>query len=277
VKHLRRPAAPAILGRVDSGSDEVETSRLSVTGTVVLTTAFLGLTAVAGASLLSVALAVVMVVVAWGWAGALALPTPRGTVVVLLLGGLAILLSVALPGGYVSLAWLPGALAIAMMSAFLHQLLRRDGRPRVAESVSAVLLALTFFTCAAFFVPLARTAPGVLLLLAALVAVALSALVATSMRRLRSAWDPWVAPIALLLGGVGAAAVGATGDASWTAYVVVGVLTAGVSHATRTAFSVLPTMAHRRPRAVVALSSVLVVGVVPYVVALGVVPAALPL
>ncbi|MGB7448745.1 MAG: hypothetical protein WA892_06405, partial [Ornithinimicrobium sp.] len=90
------------------------------------------------------------------------------------------------------------------------------------------------------------------------------------------AWARWVVPVALLLGGAGGALVALGGEGSWTAYVVVGVLTAGVSHATRSIFSVLPTMAHRRPRAVVALCSVLVVGVVPYVVALGVAPGALP-
>lgn len=266
----------AILRDVDAGSEDVETSTLSVTGTVVLASAFLALTAVAGASLLAVALAVAVVVVAWGWAGALGLPAPRGTMGVLLLGGLAILLSVSLPGGSVSLSWLPGALAIAMMSALLHQLLRRDGRPRVAESVSSVLFALTLFTCAAFFVPLARTSEGVLLTSAALVAAGLSAVVATAMRRLDVRWNAWLVPVALLLGGAGGAAVGAWGEATWTAYVVVGVLAAGVSHATRTVFSVLPTMVHRRPRAVVALCSVLVAGVVPYVVALGVAPGALP-
>lgn len=270
-----RPPA-AILGCVDSGDDEVETSALSVTGTVILTCAFLSLTALAGATLVSVALAVVMVVVAWGWAGTLGLPAPRGTVGVLLLGGVAILLSVSLPGGSASLSWLPGALAIAMMSAFLHQLLRRDGRPRVVESVSSVLLALTLFTCAAFLVPLSRTTEGVLLVAAAMVAAALSAVVATAMRRLPAAWTPWVVPTALLLGGGGAAVVGAWGGYAWTAYAAIGVLTAAVSHATRTIFSVLPTMAHRRPRAVVALCSVLVVGVVPYVVAVGVAPGALP-
>jgi len=257
-------------------SVEVETSTLSVTGTVIGTAAFLGLTAVAGGALVSVALAVLLVVLAWGWAGTLGLPTPRGTAGVLLLGGLAILASVSLPAGSVALAWLPGALAIAMMSALLHQLLRRDGRPRVAESVSSVLFALSLFTCSAFFVPLARTREGLLLVVAALTAAALSAVVATAMRQLEPRWGAWQVPVALLVGGAGGAAVGVLSGQLWTACLVAGVLAAGVSHATRTMFSVLPTMAHRRPRAVVALSSVLVVGVVPYAVALTVAPAALP-
>ncbi|MGB3594046.1 MAG: hypothetical protein WA994_07745, partial [Ornithinimicrobium sp.] len=88
---------------------------------------------------------------------------------------------------------------------------------------------------------------------------------------------PWIVPVALLVGGACAAAVSLGSEASWTSFALIGVACAAVSHAVRLIFSVLPTMAHARPRAVVALCSVLAVGIIPYVAALLFVPSALPL
>ncbi len=231
----------------------------------------------AGPTTLTLAIAVTVVVIAWGWAGALDLPTPRGTVGVLLLGGLAILSSVWLPDDSTHLNWLPGALAVSIMTAFLHQLLRRDGRPRVAESVSAVLLALALFTCAAFLIPLTRTENGALLVMAAMAAAAASAVVGVATRRLAMELRPWIVPITLVAGGVCAGLVSLSSEASWTSFVMIGVVCAALSHAVRLVFAVLPTMAHARPRVVVALSSVLVIGIIPYAAALLFMPSALPL
>ncbi len=258
-------------------AETTETFSVSVTASVVATSAFFALTALAGPTTLTLAIAVTVVVIAWGWAGALGLPTPRGTVGVLLLGGLAILLSVWLPADSSHLNWLPGALAVSIMTAFLHQLLRRDGRPRVAESVSAVLLALALFTCSAFLIPLTRTENGTLLVIAAMSAAAASAVVGVATRRLAVSLRPWIVPITLVAGGVCAGLVSLGSEASWTSFVLIGVVCAALSHAVRLIFAVLPTMAHARPRVVVALSSVLVIGVIPYAAALLLVPSALPL
>jgi len=246
-----------------------------VTGSVVATAVFLALTALAGPTTTALAIAVTIGIVAWGWAGALGLPTPRGTVGVLLLGGLAILVAMTLSASDGHLNWLPGALAVSIITAFLHQLLRRDGRPRVAESVSAVLLALTLFTCAAFLVPLSRTDLGAALALAAVGGAASSALVSLAARPLGTRFAPWVVPLSLVVGGGGGGLVSLFMPGPWSALMVCGVIAAGVSHAVRSVFAPLPTMAHARPRVVVALCSVLIVGIIPYAVALVLVPAAL--
>ena len=235
-----------------------------ISGLVVATTAFYGLTAWAGETTLVLALAVSLGVLAWGWAGALGLPTPRGTVAVLVVAGLSILLSVYVPEQGNQMSLLPGALAVSTMAAFLHQLLRRDGRPRVAESVSSVVFALAVFTCSAFFVPLVSTVAGVYFMVAALGAVAASVLVSVVLRRLPEAFAPWMIPAMMVVGGVVGGATGTVSEVPWAAFVVVGVLASGLSHAVRHAFSLLPTMTHARPRAVVALTSVLIVGIVPY-------------
>lgn len=236
---------------------------------------FLGLTAMAGPTTMALAVAVMIGVVAWGWAGVLGLPTPRGTAGVLLLGGLAIVVAVTLSEGDGHLSWLPGALAVSIITAFLHQLLRKDGRPRVAESVSAVLLALTLFTCAAFLVPLSRTDLGAALTLASGGGAAWSALVSLAARPGGARVAPWVVPLSLMVGGGGGALVSVFMPGPWSAMLLCGVIAAGVSLAVRSVFAPLATMAHARPRVVVALCSVLIVGIIPYAVALVLVPAAL--
>lgn len=258
-------------------TETTEPSSVSVTGSVVATAVFLGLTALAGPTTTALAIAITIGVVAWGWAGALGLPTPRGTVGVLLLGGLAIVLAVTLSEGDGHLNWLPGALAVSIITAFLHQLLRKDGRPRVAESVSSVLLALTLFTCAAFLVPLSRTDLGAALALASVGGAACSALVSLAARPMGARLAPWVVPMSLVVGGSGGALVSVFLPAPWEALLLCGVMAAGVSHAVRSVFAPLATMAHARPRVVVALCSVLIVGIIPYAVALLLVPAALPI
>ena len=238
-----------------------------MSGLVVAAAAFYGLTAWAGETTLVLALAVSMGVLAWGWAGALGLPTPRGTVAVLLVAGLSILFSVYVPEQGDQMSLLPGALAVSIMAAFLHQLLRRDGRPRVAESVSSVVFALAVFTCSAFFVPLSSTGAGVLFVIAALAAVVGSVLVSVVFRRLPEPLIPWMVPAMVLVGGIVGGAVGTLSVVSWATLALVGVLASGLSHAVRHAFSLIPTMTHARPRAVVALASVLIVGIIPYAAA----------
>lgn len=233
----------------------------------------IGIAAMVGPWLVAPALAALVAILAWGWAGTLGLPTPRGTLAVLLVGGAAIVASVGLRADPPWLTWLPAALAVAMISAFLHQLLRRDGRPRVVESVSSVVLGLTLMASAALTIPLSRTEPGATLVAAAMTAAGLSAV-----GDLAGRWPParsWTVPGSLLVGGGAGVAIAVLTGQSWVALLLTGVACGGVSHAMRSVFAVLPTLAHARPRLVAALASVLVVGVVPYAVAGALLPAAL--
>lgn len=256
----------------------VETHRdaaVPMSGFVVAAAGFVALTAWAGETTLVLALGVMMGVVAWGWAGVLGLPTPRGTVGVLMVAGFSILVSVYVPTQGNQMSLLPGALAVSIMAAFLHQLLRRDGRPRVAESVSSVVFALVIFTGSAFFVPLSATTTGGFLVLACAGALAASVLVTLLAQQLPERLRPWGTPVMLLAGGAAAAALGALSAVSWTTLALLGLVSSGLSQAVRHAFSTLPTMGQARPQAVVALASVLMVGIVPYAVAQVFLPAAL--
>lgn len=85
------------------------------------------------------ALLVAVVAVASGWATLLNLPTPRGTTAVIAFGGaLAIAISALTPQPPY-LRWVPSVLALTVVGEFIHQLMRRDMRPRLVESVTAVV------------------------------------------------------------------------------------------------------------------------------------------
>lgn len=234
----------------------------------------LAIAAAASPWLLAVGLLACAGVIAWGWAGALALPTPRGTFGVLSLGGLVLVLAVVARDAPPWLVWLPAAAALSVIAALVHQLLRRDGRPRVVESVSAVVLALAVVGTGALLVPASRTDLGIALVVAALAAAAASSV--TDLLAAVPAARPWCTPVALLAGAAAAALTAVLLDAPVLVWVLVGVAGAALSHAARTVLGVLPTMAHPRPRLVVATASVLAVGLVPYLMAVTFVPGALP-
>ncbi|MCK0110773.1 hypothetical protein MWU75_01270 [Ornithinimicrobium sp. F0845] len=225
----------------------------------------------ASPDVLALALWIGGAVLAWGWAGMLALPAPRGTSVVLLIGSLAVVLSASLDNERPWLTWVAEALAIAVVVAFLHQLLRVDGRPRIVESVSSVVLGLGLITCGVLLIPLAGTVQGAALVAATVAGAAGSALTDTLGRW--AAVRPWLVPLALAAGGVGATVVALVLDEPWSIFMLAGVVAGAVSHATRSVLRILPTMAHARPRLVMAITSLLVTGPVAYAVALALLPA----
>ncbi|GGK77086.1 hypothetical protein [Ornithinimicrobium pekingense] len=244
-----------------------------VTASVGVVVAVLALAAVAAPEVLAFALAAGGAVLAWGWAGTLDLPSPRGTLSVIVVGGLALVLSVATRDGAPWLVWVPAALTIAMIAAFAHQLFRVDGRPRLVQSVSSVVLALALVACGVLLVPPARTPEGEWLVVGALVAAAASS--ATDLLGRYPALRSWLTALAMTSGGLAAVVVALLAGMEWTTWLLVGVASGALSHAMRAVMAPLPTLALARPRLVAALASVLVVGVVPYLVAQAFVPGAL--
>jgi hypothetical protein len=254
--------------------DALLTPSVLVTVAVAAVAGLLGAAAVASPLLLAVVLAACTVVLAWGWAGMLGLPTPRGTVGVIVVGGLALVVSVAVRDGAPWLGWVPAALSLAMIAAFTHQLLRRDGRPRVVESVSSVVLALALVACGVLMVPASHTAEGIALLLAALAAAVASA--ATDLTGRWPVLVPWTIALAMAAGGLAAVLVGLALGAPVSTWLLVGVAGGALSHAMRAVVAPLPSLAHPRPRLVSAVASVLVVGLVPYLAAQTFLSQALP-
>ncbi|MHB1473094.1 MAG: hypothetical protein ACYDDU_14310 [Dermatophilaceae bacterium] len=236
-----------------------------VTIAVLALAGLLTISAFAGPVLVAVSVALAAGVMAWGWPGLLGLPSPHGTAFVLAVGSVAAIGTVLATRSDPFLAWMPAALAGSIIVAFLHQLARRDGRPRLVESVASTITAIAIVVSGASFVALPRAPQGAWVVALAASAVAVSALtdMVGGSRRLRA----WLLPLAMLAGGAVAIVVGVTlGAVGWGPSALLGVLAAGVSHAIRRALAMLPAISTPRSQLVSASASVLTGGVVVYVV-----------
>ena len=236
-----------------------------LTVAVVALAGLLTITAFAGPPMVALAVALGGGVMAWGWAGLLGLPSPRGTSLVLSVGAAGAIGTVLATRDDPFLAWMPAALAGAMIVAFVHQLARRDGRPRLVESIASTITAIAIVVSGASLVALPRLEHGAWVVAIASAAVAVSAIadLAGGSRRLSA----WLLPLAMLAGGGCAIVVGhLLGAPGWGAAALLGVLTAGVSHAVRRVLATLPAISGARSQLVSASASVLTCGVVVYVV-----------
>ncbi|MDQ1536085.1 MAG: hypothetical protein QOE58_478, partial [Actinomycetota bacterium] len=146
-----------------------------VTVAVVAFAGLLALTAFAGPMMLALAVALAAGVIAWGWAGLLGLPSPRGTMVVLSVGSAGSIGTVLATRDDPFLAWMPAALAGSLIVVVLHQLARRDGRPRLVESIASTITAIAIVVSGAGLVALPRIEQGAWVVAIASSAVAVSA------------------------------------------------------------------------------------------------------
>lgn len=131
--------------------------------TVGATTAMAGvlcLGAYAGTGPLMAATILAAGVLAFGWPALLALPSPRGTTAVVAVGGAMCVAAVGFTHDEPLLQWLSLAVAGSVVAEFVHQLARRDGRPRVVESSTGALVAVALIASLSTLVALPRTASG---------------------------------------------------------------------------------------------------------------------
>lgn len=119
----------------------------AVLAAVVTIGAYAGTWAVLAAVVLGILL------VAWGWPVLVGLPSPRGATAVIALGGALCAVAVALTDREPRLAWLAPAFAAALLLELVHQLLRRDARPRLVEGVTGTVSAVALL--ASFSAPIA--------------------------------------------------------------------------------------------------------------------------
>lgn len=221
------------------------------------------------------ALALPMVLLAVGWVPLLRLPSPRGTTIVQLIA-VVLLLAPAALSPRTTLERLPGFVALSMIASFVHQLVRRDARPRLVESVSAVAAGVALLSSAACLVPLVVAPQGRDAIAAVMAATAAATLADVGLgRRPRGVIAASCAVASVVLGALAAWAVhGAFGSSSLPFVALAGALAGGLSYALRQIQSVLPSLWGRRAQIASAAGSVLSTGVIAYGLAwfTGVVP-----
>lgn len=228
----------------------------------VLLSGLVALGAAAGVTVLVAALVLVVVAVATGWPGLLSLPTQRGSTTIIALCGAVAVAVVGFTEGEPVLRWLPVVLALSVIVAFWHQLLRRDMRPRLVESVTGVLSGVVAVELAAGWVGAAKLADGLDLILSGCAAVAASAVVAAV---------PWpdrvVVPLALLA-GAGAAALPTVlrAEPAPVQAAAVGICAALVVVALDRLLAGLPTAGSRQTGVTIGATGVACAGTVVYLV-----------
>jgi hypothetical protein len=236
--------------------------------TIAATVAFASLVALTGyASPSFVALAVALggLVLAWGWPVLLSLPSPRGSSAVLAAGTVLMSVAVIFTTDDPFLRWLPAAMAVAVVLAFLHQLMRRDGRPRLTESVAATVAGLAVISSGVALAPLPHVNQGEHALAAAMAGLGVSVLADPLIGIART--RQWALFVAMLLGGGSALAVSLVADNPRPGpAALLGLLAAAVAHAARRVMVVLPAAASPRAQLAIAAAASLLSGVMSYVV-----------
>lgn len=255
---------PATPEETTSGPEPTVLHPVLVAVSTVVAAGLVTVTGHADADLLGAAVALAGLVLAWGWPGTWSLPSPRGTSVVLVVATAACVLAVWRSTEEPHLELLAVAAAGSVLVSFVHQLLRRDGRPRLVESVAGTVAGVAVITSGACLIALPRLPHGAWLLTVGMAAASVAALVEL-LGRARPL-QVWTLPIGLALGAVAALLVGQRGDLDWPATLVLGVAAAGVSHAIRRVLAALPTLAGHRAQLVSGAASVLLCGVLVVVV-----------
>lgn len=216
-----------------------------------------GLTAFGDRPLLIITVAGMGAIFALGWPGLLGLPARQGT---------SLLLLITVAAG-VALQWLTGDLAyaalgfgIVVVAAFVLQLLRRDGRPRLVESVAGSVTGAAVVISGVGWLAVGTGPTSVGLLLVGAVTLAAAAIV-TAMPL--PAWG-WLVTTAVAAGvglGVGSVIVAVGPVTGVLVGLVAGMLSATVHHL----LGQFPASVRAWPALAAAVLPVLVCGAPVYV------------
>jgi hypothetical protein len=257
---LREPVLPSL----------ASVPRPIVVVTVVVLAALLVLALLADPVLLAAGLAWAGIVVAWGWPALLGSSSRFGSSLAIGVTGVLAPVAAVATTDEPYLRLVPVALLIGLAVMFGHQMVRRDGRPRLTESIGITSLGLAVVALGTTWLPLSRGSRASDIALLGFVAIAVASLadLVAGVEKAR----PWMLLIAMLLGGAGAlVAASVVGEPSPAPAMLVGFLVAAVSHATRRMLCVLPGVSSVRGQLSTAAASLLVPGVVAYGLALAIV------
>lgn len=204
---------------------------------------------------------------AWGWPELLGSPSRFGSSFAVGVAGVLAPATVALTPDEPFLRHVPVVVAAAVLSMFLHQIVRKDGRPRLTRSVAISAAGIAIATIGAAWVPLGRTSGGPEVVLVVAIALAVSSVtdLGASIAKVR----PWMVAVAALLGFLAGGVSGLLVDeVGVVAGVVLGAVSATLAHVMRRILCVLPPIRGLRGQLTAAAASVLVAGVPVYVLAM---------
>jgi hypothetical protein len=236
-------------------------------GPVLLATlgfaAVMGVCVAAGPLFAAAAVAFLGIVLAWGWVTLLDLPSPRGV------GG--VVAGTAVGGAAFAvvvlddplLRWVPVALALGVVAAFAHQILRTDGRHRLTVGLAGTVSGIVVVAMGLPYAGVAVPARGQWV-----AAVVLGGVAVAVLAEMLARWSA-VQPLAVLLGalvsaGGGYVLAGPFGLSGGLA-AGAGALGALVSQSVRRVFHLMAGAQDLRGGLAVASATVLSTGVVAYV------------
>lgn len=217
-----------------------------------------GLTAFGDRPLLVITVAGMGVIFAVGWPGLLGLPARRGTGALLLL---TLVAGVVLQWHTGDLAYVAMAFGAVVVAAFVLQLLRRDGRPRLVESVAGSVTGAAVVTSGVAWLAVGTGPTSVGLLLTGAVTLAAAAIVTAL--PLPASWGWAVTTVGAAGAGLGVGSVIVAVGPITGALVglAAGVLSAAVHHL----LGQFPTSVRAWPALAAAVLPVLVCGAPVYV------------
>ena len=256
-ERLRNPILPPIA---------TERRVLVVVATAVLA-ALLAVATTADHALGAAAVAWLGLALAWGWPELLGSSSRFGSSFAVGVAGVLAPVTVAVTPDEPFLRHVPVVVAAAVLTMFLHQVVRKDGRPRLTRSVAISAAGIAIATIGAAWVPLGRLSggPEVVLVVAVALAVSSVADLGASIAKVR----PWMVAVAALLGFLAGGVSGLLVDeVGVLAGVVLGVVSGTLAHVMRRILCVLPAIRGLRGQLTAAAASVLVGGVPVYVLAM---------
>ena len=173
---------------------------IAVLATIVLA-ALLVLALLADPVLLAAGLAWAGIVVAWGWPALLGSSSRFGSSLAIGVTGVLAPVAAAATTDEPYLRLVPVALVIGLAIMFGHQMVRRDGRPRLTESIGITSLGLAVVALGTTWMPLSRTDRASDIAVIGFVSIAVASLadLVAGFAKVR----PWMLPLAMLLGGAG--------------------------------------------------------------------------
>lgn len=221
----------------------------------------LGAAAVADPGILAAALAWIGLVLAWGWPRLHGSPSGAGSTIAIALTALGAPAAAALADEPPYLRYVPVTVAAGLIAMFLHQLLRRDGRPRLTHSIGVTAYGIATVAMGAPLIAVARAPHTVALVLAALAGASAGAVAGVGVGR--ESLRRWLGPLAVLCGGaVGIAVGGGYAGEVRLADAAIGAVSAAVTFAVHRVLLVLPAISRVSGQVSAAAAGLLSVGVV---------------